>query len=498
MENKNSLFEALALAAAEKAKEYALPLTASFVFGFLTHMYAFTNKLVNADEISALFTKGATVTSGRWGLELTGYLLPDYSMPWIFGLISVALLAVSVCLIISIFSVKSPLLQLGLSGCVMSFPALVGNFSFMFTSASYALAILAAVASVWFFERRGKLNAVIAVLLLSFSLGVYQAYISIASSFFVLLMFSRLMDEDSSAKEVFRRGVSYVLMLLVTLGIYYVLTFAVEHFAGSGYQEYEVMAKDGLLKSLLLAYTSFVRIVISGYFGYVNSTLSVAAHIVCGLVVFLALGYLVPPKKDKAKTLLAVALVAVYPLSVNCIYLIASVDIIHSLVLFGFISLYVFAAMAAGKLQQHGLLRDAAALSLAVILISNVFFANRIYLKMHLQYENAFAFYNTLMAQVMETPGFNSDTVVDFVGNEAGGIKVFDEIDSSHLTGPNDELVNIYTRVDFIRYYLGLDLYAYMEDVILNSDWYKAMPSYPDEGSIVMRPEENRIIVKFS
>ena len=163
MDKNLSLFENLSLYAEKKCREYSITLCSSLIFGFMAHMYAFTNKLVNADEISALFGKGATVTSGRWGLEMTSWLLPDYSMPWIFGLVSVVLLAVSVCMIVSLFQIQSPLLCICLSGSIMAFPALVGNFSFMFTSASYAMAILAAVASVWLFERGGKLRALFSV-----------------------------------------------------------------------------------------------------------------------------------------------------------------------------------------------------------------------------------------------------------------------------------------------------------------------------------------------
>ena len=61
----------------------------------------------------------------------------------------------------------------------------------------------------------------------------------------------------------------------------------------------------------------------------------------------------------------------------------------------------------------------------------------------------------------------------------------------------NDDLVNIYTRVDFMKYYMGVDLYSYREDLIY-ADWYDEMPSYPDPGSIMMRSDENRIIIKLN
>ena len=54
-----------------------LPFVSALIFGLAAHMFAFTNKLVNADEIESLFGKGATVTSGRWGLEAVKLIFPD-------------------------------------------------------------------------------------------------------------------------------------------------------------------------------------------------------------------------------------------------------------------------------------------------------------------------------------------------------------------------------------------------------------------------------------
>ena len=83
MKNNSSYFEKAAfwLAAAFRANK--LPFLSAVVSGLFAHMYAFTNKLLNADEISALFSKGATVKSGRWGLllesrpDLEGCLIYD-------------------------------------------------------------------------------------------------------------------------------------------------------------------------------------------------------------------------------------------------------------------------------------------------------------------------------------------------------------------------------------------------------------------------------------
>lgn len=497
MKNNQSLFERAAAWLAGMARRFALPIMSELVCGLAAHMFAFSNKLINADETAALFSKGATLTSGRWGLELSKLLFPDVSMPWIYGVISLLCIAAAAAVVVDVFDIKNRLSQALIGGSFGVFPALTGNFCYMFTSSAYALAILLAVAAVWLFSRGGARRNVAGCAALAISLGVYQGYIAIAASLCVLLLIKRLMDADSTAREVLRRGVAYLGLLIASLAVYYAVTFAVESTIDSGYQNYDVTSGDGLVKSIVTAYSAFVRTFVSGYFGYVNSAPSMVAHLVCAaLIVYVLLENLLR-RKNTAKAILMFVLVIVYPLSVNCIYLIASVDIIHSLVLMSFVSFYVFTALAAERAEKGRAVRDIASLSLICVIASNIFFANKVYLKMYLEYENAYAYYNTLMAQIMDTPGFSQYTVVDIVGNTDTGVTHFPELDTGGFTGPNEDLVNTYTRVSFVKYYLGLDLYMYREDKILNADWYEDMPCYPAEGSIVYREDDNRIVVKM-
>ena len=60
---------------------YKCPALASLIVGFLAHMFAFANKLVNHDELSALLKKGATTVSGRWGLEFCPMSFPITPCP---------------------------------------------------------------------------------------------------------------------------------------------------------------------------------------------------------------------------------------------------------------------------------------------------------------------------------------------------------------------------------------------------------------------------------
>lgn len=135
---------------------YRIPLLSTIIFGLFSYMYAFTNKLVNYDELFYTFGKGERLSSGRWGLNLISYLLPDYSMPWFYGIITIAIFAISVCLIVEIFQMRSRILQAILGVSLVSNISLASNMLFLFTSACYALAFLFSVLSVYFITRENQ------------------------------------------------------------------------------------------------------------------------------------------------------------------------------------------------------------------------------------------------------------------------------------------------------------------------------------------------------
>ena len=179
-----------------------LPFISAMLAGFAAHMFMFTNKLVNHDDIEALFYKGATVTSGRWGLELSKLLFPDWSMPWIYGLLTLLFIALSVCIFLRVLDISSPVLQILLAALTISFPSLTGTFCFMFTSAAYGLAFFLSALCVWFFARGGLKNCAAAALALILCLSIYQAYVAISASFFVLLMVRDCLEGEKSPWQI--------------------------------------------------------------------------------------------------------------------------------------------------------------------------------------------------------------------------------------------------------------------------------------------------------
>ena len=467
-------------------KEDRAPFFTALLVGFAAHGYAFANKLVNHDEIESLFGKGATLTSGRWGLELVKLLFPDCSMPWIYGILSLLLMAVSVCLILRIVPVRTRPLRLLLAALIVSFPSLTGNFCFLFTAAPYAWSFFLTVLAVWLYLGGKRLLAPAALVL---ALGIYQAYIAVAASLLVLVMIARLLDGEGSVWDVLRFGLRALAMLLFSAALYYGVTLLSLRLTGTEFNAYvteNVNGSVGPLRRLRIAYDAFFYVFSFRNFSLISSEGARYVHLVLAALTLPALALEALRTKEPLRIAMLACLALLLPLAVCCMFLIMAPASIHTLVLYSFIAVYLLAALALERLPHVWGVR-LGALCLALIVVSNVYFANKVYLKLHLQYENAYAFYTVLVSRVQQTPGFDAESRLALVGEQEELLYRFDELDTELFQGVDRDLVNIYSRENFLRYYLGLELPFVSEEeleALAEDARVQAMPVYPYDGSV--------------
>jgi len=505
------ILEKAAVSAADFLRQHRIPFFSSLIFGLLAYGYAFTNKLVNHDEVSALFTKGATVTSGRWGLGALDTVFPNYSMPWIYGLITIFLMALSVCLVIRICRLENSLLQVLLSGCIVVFPSLIGLFGYMFTSSSFALAFFLAVFSVWLVQIQNKWLYLPALGSLIFSLSIYQSYISIAASILVLILIQRTLTNENPGK-IFRDGIFYVLFLICALGLYYLSTHIVLRITGNQMNAYAsenlAFSISSVLNGAGLAYCNFLRFFTEGFRGLVPTAFSRILH---GILLFSTAGLLLPlfirtARKGPGGLLLLSALVAVLPLSINCMYMITTADSVHTLVLYGFVAVYILVAILADHILSgaessfvSGILLNLATAAMALILTVNTYVANQSYLHLHLRYENASAFYTALIADIKMTPGFDENTKLAVMGEYQQPDYYHQKFEQLHeITGIYGFVPDSYSKNYFLEYYTGFPVPMASEkemNAIAATPEFEQMPVYP-YGS--MRMMENILVVKLS
>ena len=510
------LLDCLPRRAASTLRANRLPFLAALVWGMLAYGFAFTNKLVNHDEVSQLFGKGATVSSGRWGLGALDAIFPNYSMPWIYGIVTIVLIAVGICLILRMFQIENKVLQVLLSGCIMVFPSVIGVFGYMFTSSSYGLSYLLCVLAVWLLTRKKWLALPLAVGCMVASLSIYQSYVSIAASLLVLLLIRELLTGAEPA-AVLKKGIGYVLFLVLSLALYYGATQVILKWKGISFNDYAsdslTLSFSGILNGIRLAYLNFCRFFYWAHHQLMPTSASRYLHfyLFCGILVVLLLLAASQKRQRLARYALLAVLVALLPLAINCMYLITAESSIHTLVLYSFTSLYVLAAMvlelalpciSPRKLPEllRRLALELMPVLLAAIVVINVYVANESYLNMHLRYENAYAFYTTLTANLQQMPEFTEGTRLAVIGSwESPDYYTERFAFTDGLIGVKGFLPSDYSYSYFLEYYLGFPVECVTEEeaeAIRQTEAFQNMPTYPYYGSMALI--DDVIVVKLS
>lgn len=485
------------------AREYKLTFLFGVVFGFVAHASAMTNKFINQDELEYLFSKGATIDSGRWFLHLTRAVFPDASMPWINGVIALVLLSAACCVIIRTFDIKSRVLQALLAAVIVTFPAEAFTLTYMFTAAPYALSFLLFALSVYELTRGGWGRAALSALLFCLACGIYQAYLSLAASLFVAYIIKKLITREWSAKEGIAFGVKALAVMLAGLAVYFAVNKLVLAATATEYNDYaadllyQSITPATILRLIKTAYLSFFYFFRHNYLQYIPTRTAQLANLVLFAAVFVCLIKCFIKDRDLARKLLWAALLLILPLAVNCILIFS---FIHAVMLYGFVGVYVLAAaLLDGEHARTGrlCLHDVGALCLAVIVMCNLVYSNKVFLKQELVYEETYSFYSALISRIKQLPDYSDDDKIALLGDGSEQVHKASEIDTKGLIAVGDELVSAYSRDKLLKYYMGLDCDVIDETELTQQQLAKAatMPRYPADGGITR--DDGVIIVRL-
>ena len=481
---------------------YRYVILGSLLMGLLAYAYAFTNKLPNHDDVTGLFSKGAGIESGRFGITLLSHLFPNFSMPWIYGVGSLVLLALGNCLIVKMFSIRSPLLQFLLGGIIVTFPSQTAVFSYLFTAFPYAIAYWLAVLSADLISREGKKYILPGVLALMLCVSIYQAYLAITASLLILVLIRRLISEEAAAGTLFARGVVFVCCLAAGVGAYWIISKLLWTYSPTAMNSYAgdslAFRLSDLPANLKAALINCIRVIRYRHFGLVSSEAAVPVHMALLAFAGVELGLYVLKTRDLLRTLLLGFLAAMLPFAINCLFLIVSADAIHTLVMFPYVTLYVLFAFLVefGQLRTfardlgnklHRAVLNLCVLALAWILAGNVFLANEASLAMHLSYENTYAFAVTSLAQLNTMEAYTPESQVVILGSYPSMPYTSRFRNSMKLMGVGGLSPDMYSMEYFFDYYVGAPVNVISAEEYLKTadpDALSQIPSYPARGCI--------------
>ena len=478
----------------EKYKENCLPFLTAFFVGLLTYMYCFTNKFETMDDLCCFFGTGSSLVLGRWGLKLSELFFPMCSVPWLNGMISLLFLCMAVCTIVRMFSLHDPVIIVLLSVLLVSFPTQVCTFGYMYTAPQYAFALfLATVSARIVSENLNRKRFALATALLALSIGIYQVYVAEAASLLVVYCLLCVLRGENG-KTVLHKGLLYIAMLAASMATYMLINLTVNKLLAVEMSEYATNSLSGISEYLFgvrVAYTAFLGYFTKGYYDLIPTRTSLVFHIIAAVAVILLLirHFSIRENREEGKLGVFLLCLALFPLAVDCIRVISV--LFHNLMLFSFTSVYVLTAVVFENcsvdlsLKGKGAAKDVLAVCMVVVAVINLYYANAVFMKLFMQFEQAHSFYTSIVTELRQDPDFNEDSVICVVGDN----NILDNagLDLNNLAGMREGIVGTYSQSEFVRFYLGLTLHVAewdITDVLAEREEVIQMPQYPYYGSV--------------
>jgi hypothetical protein len=417
----------------------------------------------------------------------------------------VIIISVGACTVVNILEVHNKIFQALIVALTISFPSLIGTFSYMFTSCAYAISFTMAIMAVFYIKQRGTRCYIVGILFMFFSLGIYQAYISVASSLLLLILLQYLLsDEGVKIDEILKMGRSFLSFLIISLVSYYLVAMMFMQLNGanfSSYAESRLNSSESLIIRIKNVILVFIGELLDNRYGLIPTTackiLTFLGIAITAIAIFIWLN----KKNGVLRKLLTIIVLLLLPVSIDCMFLFTDSNSVHTLIQYGFVTLYFMMILVVEKTRFSisEILRNILSLVLTIVVINNIYVANESYLCMYMNYENTYSFYTSLVTEIKELPEFEKGCKIALIGNAEEYITDFKEFDDvSNIMGVNGLSVNSYSREEFIRYYIGFDIEFATDDEIVEltgTPQYLEMENYPYYGSV--KRIDDFIVVKF-
>ncbi len=485
----------------------------ALIIGFITHAYGFINLMPSFDNVQATMVHAEDMLfQGRWFQKYAALITSQYNMPWVNGIISILLLSFAITIIVALFKFKKTSSVILTVAILVSFPTIASNFSYLYMTDAFMVALLFSVLAVYISRRFVKFGFLISAIFICLSLGIYQAYICLSVALFVILPMISLIDKEKTNKEILFQGLKDIASLVIGVGLYYLMLKILLNYNNvelTNYQNIDQLNNVQILNFLPRikeAYKGFFRYFTNHLFYYYSKPIAIA-NIVVGVLSILYIAVIFIKQKvykDLVSFVIFVMLVGIMPLAIYSIGLISAQGI-HYLMIFPFSIIYVVlikagedVSLISKNINVKNLTLWLTMLVAIIIFFSNFIFANKSYLVLKVRFNQSYAYATKLSVRIESDEDFHTGMPIAICGYST----VNHYLDSK-LTGFNfkgrymiNKPISFY---NFMWDYIGSDYNLVSTDElnkIMETAEYKAMPIYPENGSI--KDVDGIFVVKLS
>ena len=485
----------------------------AFVFGYVIHLYAFTNNIPNPDGLSRIYDTQQMTISGRWFLHFASYFHGFVQAPALIGFLSVLFLALAAGLTADCLELRSPVTGALTGLFLVALPPVAYTYLYMFTASAYMFGILLAVLGVWL-GTKSRLGFLGGILCIACAMGIYQAYLPLAAALALCVLIRYALDPEKSFSDVLRWGLYALGMLLIGIALYYLMLkifLSAKDLSLISYKNINDASAGvggGLMASLWSAYKDFIfYFTIPGTASYVTKML-VVWNVLLAVVSLLMLLVLVKRGQCRGgKLILLIASFLLMPLAVNCM---AVVSKQAPIMRYSFVTVYLLAVMALSMMEQlgeknliHAALRILSGVLALLIILMSAQTDNLAYTESETAHRATERFLTTLVTRVESMPGYENGMEVAIVGTFPEDIyysKVLAYNEVHHYSSPSSSVLMANKHIYYyLNDWLNVQWAEPSEDVmkaISESEAFQAMPLYPNDGSVAI--VDGRVLVRLS
>ena len=200
-----------------------------FLGGVLLYLPFSTHFLTNPDTLwNGLLYKdeyGWETGLGRWGLDILAQMKGYTISPAAVTIFSILMLSIICMLVCRLFDIESPFLIILTGIFLIASPNIANTLTYYYCADFYIIAYFLNVLAIYIaYRHKGLVSWLIPVLAITFSLTLYQAYISIAIVLSVLLLIKMLFEVEIEERQILRKIIKLMIIGGGGTAIYLLLT----------------------------------------------------------------------------------------------------------------------------------------------------------------------------------------------------------------------------------------------------------------------------------
>ncbi len=482
----------------------------ALILGLVTHLYFFVNKFPNGDDLENIYRDYAMTASGRWFDQVATAFSSYYSVPWTTGITALFFLALSVGVLCSLFHFPSRLYGALIAAVMVTFPLLASQFSYLFYADLYMLAQLFSILAVWC-TVHFRWGFLLGAVLLSLTLGSYQAFISVTVVVCLLVLIHYILQNHYLLGNIFSLTLKMLLMGILGVMLYFVILQMALHYGNITLTDYQgintmgQLPEESLIQLLKAAFLAFGAYFWEGTFFESPFLAKICYGVLTLLTIYWLIKIIVRRLKNRAccgQLIMLIPFCLALPIGYNLIFFIAPQAYLHCLMqpayhLFWVMPIIIFSvAYPHAELLTLEQLIGHWALVITILGIAFNFYltCNVCYFHLQLRYEMTYATELRILAQMERQEGYKPDMPTLVIGafpNAYHSIIPQETIGVvQNLTGIKGNLVHHRLNYQgFFGYYLGKPLHwanaeeekrirAYLKD--------NPLPQWPMEGSVAI------------